>query len=71
MLQINRGLEFPLSDAVNCNWAPGFNWADEGDMLTEVAATNVTRAVAEAEGSAIAVAFTTTLGGAGKVAGAV
>lgn len=40
-------------------------------MLTEVAATNVTRAVAEAEGSAIAVAFTTTLGGAGKVAGAV
>lgn len=40
-------------------------------MLTEVAATNVTRAVEEADGSAMAVAFTATLAGVGKVAGAV
>lgn len=71
MLQINRGLELPLSDAVNCNWAPGFSWAEDGVTLTEVAAINVTSAVAEADGSATAVAFTATLAGAGKVAGAV
>lgn len=71
MLQINRGLEFPASEAVNCNWAPGFTCAADGDTLTEAAATNVTTAEAETVGAAIAVAFTTTLAGTGKVAGAV
>ncbi|MGA7767407.1 MAG: hypothetical protein WCA27_14435 [Candidatus Sulfotelmatobacter sp.] len=71
MLQITRGLELPLTAAVNCNWAPGFTWAEGGDTLTATAATSATAAEAEAEGSATAVAFTATLGGAGKVAGAV
>jgi hypothetical protein len=71
MLQITRALELPLTVAVNCNWARGFSWAEGGDTLTEAAATSVTAAEAAADGSAIAVAFTATLGGAGRVAGAV
>jgi hypothetical protein len=71
MLQINTGLVFPFSAAVNCNFAPGFSCAEDGDMLTDAAATNVTIAEAEADGSATAVAFTATLAGEGNVAGAV
>jgi hypothetical protein len=56
---------------VNCNWALGLICAEGGDTLTEVAATSVTPAEAEAEGSAIAVAFIVTLGGVGRLAGAV
>lgn len=71
MLQMNRGLEFPPSVAVNCNCAPGFSWAEGGDTLTEAVDTSVTFAEAEAEGSAVAVAFTVITGDAGNVAGAV
>ena len=71
MLQITRGLELPLTVAVNCAWAPGFSWTEGGETLTEEPATSVTVADPEADGSAIAVAFTATLGGAGKIAGAV
>jgi hypothetical protein len=56
---------------VNCNWALGLICAEGGDTLTKVAATSVTPAEAEAEGSAIAVAFIVTLGGVGRLAGAV
>jgi len=70
-LQITTALELPLTLAVNCNWALGFSWAEGGDTLTEAAATSVTAAEAVADGSATAVAFTATLGGAGRVAGPV
>jgi len=70
-LQITSALELPLTVAVNCNWAPGFSRAEGGDTLSRAAATSVTVAEAEAAGSAIAVAFTATVGGVGKVAGAV
>jgi hypothetical protein len=71
MLQMTKALELPLTLAVNCNWALGFNWTEGGDTLTEAAANSVTAAEAEADGSAVAVAFTVTLGGAGRLAGAV
>ncbi len=70
-LQITTALELPLTLAVNCNWALGFSWAEGGNTLTEAAATSVTAAEAVADGSATAVAFTATLGGAGRVAGPV
>jgi len=70
-LQITTALELPLTLAVNCNWAPGFSWAEGGDTLTEAAATSVTAAEAVADGSATAIAFTATLGGAGRIAGPV
>jgi len=70
-LQITTALELPLTVAVNCNWALGFSWAEGGNTLTEAAATSVTAAEAVADGSATAVAFTATLGGAGRVAGPV
>jgi hypothetical protein len=70
-LQITTALELPLTLAVNCNWALGFSWAEGGDTVTEAGAPSVTAAEAVADGSAIAVAFTATLGGVGRVAGAV
>jgi hypothetical protein len=70
-LQITTALEFPFTEALNCSCAPGFSWAEGGDTLTETPATNDTAAEAEAEGSAWAVAFTLTLGGVGRAAGAV
>ena len=70
MLQMTRVLELPLTVAVNCNWALGFIWAEGGDTLTEAPATNVTVANAEADGSDCAVAFTVTVGGVGKIVGA-
>src|ERR1700721_4697946 len=57
MLQITRALEFPLTLAVNCSWSLGFTCAEGGDTLTDDAATSVTDAEAEADGSATAVAF--------------
>jgi len=71
MLQMTRALELPLTLVVNCNWALGFNWAEGGDTLIEAAAKSVTAAEAEADGSAVAVAFTVMLGGVGRLAGAV
>jgi hypothetical protein len=71
MLQITGVLELPLTLAVNCNRALGFSWAEGGDTLSEAAATSVTAAEADADGSAVAVAFTATLGSVGRVAGAV
>ena len=71
MLQITRALGLPLTLAVNCSWAFGFSWAEGGDTVTEAAAPSVTTAEAVADGSAFAVAFTATLGGVGRVAGAV
>jgi len=70
-LQITTALELPLTLAVNCNWALGFSWAEGGNTLTEAAATSVTAAEAVADGSATAIAFTATLGGAGRIAGPV
>jgi hypothetical protein len=71
ILQTNRADEFPLAEAVNCNWDPGFSCAEDGDTLTEEPATSVTMAVAEAAGSLTPVAFTVTLAGFGRLAGAV
>jgi hypothetical protein len=71
MLHITRELELLLTVAANCNWAPGFSWAEDGDTLTEAAATSVTATEAEADVSAVAVAFTVTLAGVGRFAGAV
>ncbi len=70
ILHTKRADEFPLDEAVNCNWAPGFTCADDGETLTEEPATRVTVAVAEADGSLTAVAFTVTLAGLGRLAGA-
>jgi hypothetical protein len=71
ILQTKTADEFPLAEAVNCNWAPGFTRADDGDTLTEELATSVTVAVDDAEGSLTAIAFTATRAGVGRLAGAV
>ena len=70
-LQITSPPELPLMTAPNCNWVPGFSWLEAGDTLIEAAAKSVTVDDAEADGSAMAVAFTITLAGFGTVTGAV
>ena len=70
-LQTTSELELPVTVALNCTWAPGFNCAEDGETLTETPATRVTAADADADGSLTALAFTVTLAGLGRLAGAV